>query len=266
MVSYKWYHSKVKVVKIEMTLEADAIPKEMKPVKAGRGFGNPDEHREQLQCACAKGGSCHRAKHTEGMPCERYVTLSKSNRHKTCNGCRKNKTAKANQSGVSDGTVRPVSVPSVAPSADTSYLAVPMPMPMPPMSGHEIPAAIPSSMLSVNSAMANPNNEHKESVQCICMKGGQCHREKHAEGIQCERYVTLTKTNRHKMCNGCRKAKVKKTDRVHPDTLGGLQNQQYQMNAIPLQGMPMPMAMPTSMPIGDMPGSLMMPDVPHNIV
>ncbi len=195
--------------------DENVIPKEIKPTKAARGFAQ-DEQKEQQQCACAKGGNCFRAKHGEGIPCERLVTLSKSNRHKTCNGCRKNKQ-KILREGSSIDNIR-VNVPSIQPNDGSSnYLAVPMPLPP----HHEMPAAIPSMLgVGVGSQVSHSasSDVHRESVQCICNRGGQCHREKHSEGIQCERYVSLTKNNRHKMCNGCRKAKAKKTDRAAETT------------------------------------------------
>jgi hypothetical protein len=199
----------------KMMLQDDnGIPKEIKPVKAARGFGQ-DEQKEQQQCACIKGGTCYRSKHAEGTSCERMVTLSKSNRHKTCNGCRKNKQQKNLRDGSGMDNSRAVTVPSIIQSTDGSsnYLAVPMPL---PPQHQDMTSAIPSMLgVGVGSQVSHSasGDGHKESAQCICMKGGQCHREKHSEGIQCERYVSLTKTNRHKMCNGCRKAKAKKPER-----------------------------------------------------
>jgi hypothetical protein len=136
-------------------------------------------------------------------------------------------------------TLRSVNVPSVIQSADGSqnYLAVPMPLAPQHL---EMPTAIPSMLgvgVGAQVSHTSSGDGHKESVQCICTKGGQCHREKHSEGIQCERYVTLTKNNRHKMCNGCRKAKAKKPER------GVAENPQYMNVNVPINAHDLPSVM-----------------------
>lgn len=241
-----------------MTIESnDAIPKDLKANKANR----TDEHREQIQCGCKKAGQCHREAHVAGMSCEQIVTLSKSNRHKVCNQCRKTKAKKS-------GEVHSVGASSLASQnrehatraspntiingdsvLDPSFLSVPLP--------NDIPSAIPQMQIgvgevirhfdlagSVNIPTTGNRERNTSSVQsgrqqCQCDKGGMCSRAKHDEGQPCDRVVCITKTDKHTRCKGCRYLKKRKTVGV-----AGASNQISSMSMAQVE-VPVPMAQPT---------------------
>jgi hypothetical protein len=207
-----------------MTLDGEVIPKESKATKASRA----DEQRETFQCGCKKGGTCHREQHTEGTACEQTVTLSKSNRHKVCNQCRKNKNKKGG-----DGThipraehsrIVPVTVIPNVPVIENSFLAVPLPH-------SDMPSAIPSmhsldmglsthasSLLNQGSSSLSHADRSSATqalngkMQCACDKGGSCSRTKHNADQQCDRTVTITKNDKHTRCKGCRYLKKRRVN------------------------------------------------------
>jgi hypothetical protein len=125
-----------------MTLSNGEMDKEVKPVKAARPG---DDVKENFPCACKKGGHCFREAHGDGMQCEMSVTLSKSNRHKVCNQCRKNKVKKA-PSNINQ---------TVAPSIQNVPVVGEVSLHMPPMPD-SIPAPVPTLHHNSGHNMQNP--------------------------------------------------------------------------------------------------------------
>ena len=272
---------------MNMTIEGDALPKEMKAAKvAGRMM---DEHRETFSCACKKGGSCFRDVHQDGTPCEMIVTLSKTNRHKVCNQCRKNKAKKMNQgsssshSSMNERVVPLPVVPSI--TGPDAYHAIPMAlshptqmemtaMPVPHIlheSMHSVPVMPHTSRERETQAMVNSNGPFPGKIACQCDKGGSCARGKHYESQSCDRTVSITKNDKHTRCKGCRYLKKKKVG-----TPGGhiLQGQLIsQMNAMEVPPVPsasqahlMPMGGSVSVPsLNAVPFSHLDHQIPHQV-
>jgi hypothetical protein len=213
-----------------MTIEGDVLPKELKVTKVSNTNRLLDEQRETYNCACKKGGSCFRETHQEGLPCEMQVTLSKTNRHKVCNQCRKNKSKKLGSvnSSVSSVSMQdrvvplPPSVVSLNPDA---YHAIPLTM----QNGLDLQSAIPHISMSHDGSLqqvpsmsvhvptgmpqhvGSNSNGLPNKLPCSCEKGGNCSRAKHFEGQTCDRTVTITKNDKHTRCKGCRYTKKRKT-------------------------------------------------------
>lgn len=260
-----------------MTIEGDALPKEMKVAKVASRM--LDEHRETSICACKKGGSCFRDVHQEGMPCDMVVTLSKTNRHKVCNQCRKNKAKKLNQGSS---------------SSNSSMNDRAMPMPIVPSMGGQDPYHSHSMSMSIAhptqmemTAMAVPHILHESMVpvmpshhsqiqlqqhqqqqmvnnsgipgngkmNCQCDKGGGCARAKHGMDQACDRVVTITKNDKHTRCKGCRYQKKRKLPTSNGSMMSGQMMSQMNVMEVP----PVPSAaQPHLMPMG---GSLNVPSL-----
>ena len=47
-------------------------------------------------------------------------------------------------------------------------------------------------------------------MPCQCDKGGTCSRQKHFQDTTCDRFVTITKNDKHTRCKGCRYLKKRK--------------------------------------------------------
>jgi len=355
-----------------MTLPNGEMDKEVKPVKAARPG---DDVKENFPCACKKGGHCFREGHPEGMPCEMSVTLSKSNRHKVCNQCRKNKVKKApsniNQSvapsiqNVPVGEVSlhmppmPDSIPAPVPTLQSHHNAQNLlpnplglqsaqlahsqqsllsqsmsmnsmtmqPMNTPAMQGttmqglqpvappqamqpprsiqppttmqgmppnphmdmqgvgvQSIPMqhpqlthqlvnpsqAIPTdslSMLNVLPPMTQPmqppnpqgvgpivglgvGQPQSGKMACQCDKGGGCSRQKHFQDSPCDRFVTITKNDKHTRCKGCRYLKKRKTGTNMQSVMSGV-NVTSAMGVGVSVDVPVPSAAPPSLiPMG----------------
>jgi len=235
-----------------------------------------DEHRETFSCACKKGGACFRDVHQEGQACEMIVTLSKTNRHKVCNQCRKNKAKKMNQgssssSHVSERVVPLPIVPSI--TGPDPYHAIPMSIshptqmemtsiPVPhfsnePMSVHSVPVMPHPHQQSRErdqQSMIN-NGPFPNKVACQCEKGGSCARGKHYEGTACDRNVSITKNDKHTRCKGCRYQKKKRSGA----SSGGVMQGQMMPNMNALEVPPVPSAAQAHlMPMG---GAISMPSL-----
>jgi hypothetical protein len=222
-----------------MTKIGEENKMDMKPVKVQHT--RIDDVRENHQCNCKKGGSCYREAHAEGMACEMMVTLSKNNRHKVCNQCRKSKVKKA--TGINNNSQISLSLPSMDMTASALMTS---------MSGHvEIPAPIPNISSGLGQSMIQPQQElinlnlpnpamslnastiavvnsgtmgavgvggvnqinpNDGRMPCQCDRGGSCNRAKHFADTGCDRFVTITKNDKHTRCKGCRYLKKKKVD------------------------------------------------------
>jgi hypothetical protein len=226
-----------------MTLEGSAIPLEIKPVKSASR--SDDSQKETYQCACKKGGACHRDAHLEGNSCEQSVTLSKSNRHKVCNQCRKNKNKQKSGENLiprdREHRVVPITVLPGVTTLENSFLAIPLPHTdgMPSvipnihldMGGHS--SAHVTSLLNQSSSMSHSHMDRSSGdrgssssqslngkMQCACDKGGNCSRIKHAPDQPCDRTVTITKNDKHTRCKGCRYLKKRRSGTAASESSG----------------------------------------------
>lgn len=182
---------------------------EPKVVKSTPGDGSSTS----LPCACS-GNNCHRSKHIQGSPCDRNVVLNDKQRHKVCNGCRKQKatpTKKEQNQGAVALPQTNVALPIGAVPPMLTYVVPGMPAPISGdvMGGVAVPQMTVAPELSARKPRSVNSQYEETTITCICEKPGACHREKHSEG-PCDRTVKLTRGNRHKVCNGCRKAKKTK--------------------------------------------------------